>query len=114
MEAGERQSQTEDPKQNKRKYQKVDLNRRSEIIRFAESHSNREAARKFGIDEKAIRKWRKPEKVIFSWLVVWLGHVWNLIYQKSVFRPRNLRALRTSWESLEQISGSGWMEEDGK
>ena len=50
----------------KRKYQKVDLDWRMEIIQYAVENSNRKAARKYGIDEKAIRRWRKPEMVPIS------------------------------------------------
>ena len=48
----------------KQKYNKHSLEQQLKCITVAKQVSNREAARRFGVDEKCVRRWRKNEKDI--------------------------------------------------
>ena len=48
---------------SKRSY---DMAFKQKVIAFAEKSSNRGAARKFGVDEKRVREWRKTKESISS------------------------------------------------
>ncbi len=53
---------TEENKVEKR--QPLDLNSKLEIVKFAEETSNRQAGRKFFVDESMVRRWRKNKAKI--------------------------------------------------
>ena len=48
----------------KRKYNKHSLEQQLKCVTVAKQSSNREAARRFGVDERCVRRWRKNEKDI--------------------------------------------------